>query len=261
MFRLLLLIGASLVTSVLGAQVEHYHTTSATGLEGTDVQVSMMVDTDGPLDGWSYGICYDPTVITLATTELGAAATVVAPAFHALDTTHVGGVTVGSLISFAPPFEQLSPGTDLELLRLTFTLTGAPGAVSPIEPCSTLGSPPVALLLVVDGAETVPTSVGSTVEILTGPMFVRGDANGDGATNIIDAIRLLELIFIGTDPITCVDQVDTNDDEFVNILDAIFLLQVAVAGTSTMPAPSPGCGLDPTETGEFDCAIAPTLCQ
>ena len=150
--------------------------------------------------------------------------------------------------------------TGLELLTVTYELTGAPGAITTLTPCSTLGSPPVAILQVVNGVETVPATEGATIEIISGPMFIRGDANGDGTVNIIDAIRILELVFGGVDPITCLDQLDTNDDEIANIVDVIFLLEFAVLGTSVMPSPFPACGLDATGNEAADCAEQPANC-
>lgn len=42
--------------------------------------------------------------------------------------------------------------------------------------------------------------------------FVRGDANGDGVVNFVDAIRLLSHLFDpGSSPPPCLDALDAND--------------------------------------------------
>ncbi len=261
MIRILVLtLIAVSVTTLTDAQTQMYRVTSASGVAGSTQTVSFLTDTAGPLDGWSFGLCHDPTVAAVVSAALGSDAAAVNPVFTSIETGLTGGVTVGSLVSFVPPFTQLLPGQGLELLVVTYQLVGAPGAISPLEPCGTLGSPPVALLQVVDGVETIPAVLSATLEILAGPMFIRGDANGDSVVNLIDAIRVLELVFGGIDPITCQDQLDSNDDEIVNIVDVIFLLEVAVLGTSVMPSPFPACGLDATDTGAADCAQSPLNC-
>lgn len=76
--------------------------------------------------------------------------------------------------------------------------------------------------------------------------FRRGDVNADAATNIADAIVMLESLF-GTTPIACDDAGDVNDDASVNIADPITLLAFLFAPNAPPPpAPFPDCGLDPT---------------
>ncbi len=84
----------------------------------------------------------------------------------------------------------------------------------------------------------------------TDPNFVRSDTNGDGSTNIADAIFTLGVLFpTGTPPTPqCQKALDANDDGGVNIADAIALLGVLFPSTSpppTMPEPTT-CGQDPT---------------
>jgi len=77
-----------------------------------------------------------------------------------------------------------------------------------------------------------------------GQTFVRCDCNRDGLTNIADAICLLTVLFIGGS-FSCDDAADGNDDGIINIADVISCLTAQFLGGTT-PAPSPGCGADPT---------------
>ena len=242
------------------AQTFEYHVSSAAGQPGTLQTVSFLIDATGGLDGWSFGLCHDPAVCTVSSAALGTAALSANPDFTIIDTDHFGGLTAGAVIALSPPFVQLAPGNDLELLRIEYELIGAPGAITSLEPCSSLGTPPVAMIVVNDNTEVAPTFTSGSLEVLSGPVFIRGDANQDSIVNILDAIRLLEMLFVGSFPILCDDQVDANDDEIVNILDVIYTLEVAVTGVSLMPAPYPLCGTDETETGAPDCAQPPTVC-
>ena len=67
---------------------------------------------------------------------------------------------------------------------------------------------------------------------------VPGDANHDGATNVGDAVFLINYVFRAGPAPTCMDEGDTNSDCQVNVGDAVFLINyVFRAG----PAPVCGC--------------------
>ena len=78
------------------------------------------------------------------------------------------------------------------------------------------------------------------------PQFRRGDASGDGAVNIADAIVILGYLFAGEAEPSCLDAADVNDDGEVQISDAIALLGYLFSG-GAIAAPGPlTCGEDPT---------------
>lgn len=103
--------------------------------------------------------------------------------------------------------------------------------------------------------------------------FRRGDSNRDGSMNIADAVYILQNLFAQGPKILCPDAADANDDEGVNIADAVYILQRLFAQGPAIPAPSPGCGPDPTPhpTGGANlaacdycaeaCQTPPTACQ
>ncbi|MEM7262519.1 MAG: hypothetical protein AAF488_11055 [Planctomycetota bacterium] len=98
--------------------------------------------------------------------------------------------------------------------------------------------------------------------VTAGPVFRRGDANGDGGFDISDAIFTLAALFTpGAPSPGCADSGDANDDGGYDISDAIFTL--AALFTPGAPAPSdPGpntCGEDPTADG-LDCAVYGAAC-
>jgi hypothetical protein len=79
--------------------------------------------------------------------------------------------------------------------------------------------------------------------------FVRGDANGDGAVNITDAIGILGYLFTGGVPPWCQDAADTNDTGTLDITDAIYLLGHLFLGSEGPPPPNSAPGTDPTPDG------------
>ena len=88
----------------------------------------------------------------------------------------------------------------------------------------------------------------------TGPDFVRGDVDGNGAYNLVDPILLLNYM-TGTSLIDCLDAGDINDDGVINIVDPIYGL-VSLFGGSAPPPPFPDCGPDPT-LDTLDCVTFP----
>ncbi|MGQ9590381.1 MAG: dockerin type I domain-containing protein, partial [Planctomycetota bacterium] len=101
--------------------------------------------------------------------------------------------------------------------------------------------------------------------------FNRGDANGDGAINISDAVFVQAYLFLGGPAPGCFDAADVNDDSRVSLSDSVYLLNYLFQGGDPPPAPfygehpSPGqCGWDPTidllgclSFGVSGCAIRP----
>jgi hypothetical protein len=76
--------------------------------------------------------------------------------------------------------------------------------------------------------------------------FVRGDCNIDGALDIGDVITTLDALFSGGAPPSCQKACDSNDDGALDIADAIHALAHLFSGGAPPPAPSGGCGSDPT---------------
>jgi hypothetical protein len=77
------------------------------------------------------------------------------------------------------------------------------------------------------------------------PVFRRGDVNGDGRSNIVDAIRILDFVFGRGEAIGCRSAADANDDGRVNIVDAIRVAHFLFGG-DLPPPPFAKCGPDPT---------------
>lgn len=83
----------------------------------------------------------------------------------------------------------------------------------------------------------------------SGPLFVRGDTNGDSILNITDPIVVLGFLFLGSpSDLPCRDAADVNDNGDLEISDAVRLLGLLFSyADSYPPDPFPGCGEDPSE--------------
>ena len=68
--------------------------------------------------------------------------------------------------------------------------------------------------------------------------------NSDGQFDLSDPIAILQYLFLGGEPPTCLDAADADDDEEIAITDAIYLLFWRFLGGSPPPPPN-DCGPDP----------------
>jgi hypothetical protein len=99
----------------------------------------------------------------------------------------------------------------------------------------------------------VSTSAGSDQEAQGffygsgGTQFQRGDADGSNQVEITDAVRVLNVLFLGIGSISCQDAADADDSGGVEITDAVRILNVLFLGIGSIPAPGmEDCGDDPT---------------
>lgn len=86
--------------------------------------------------------------------------------------------------------------------------------------------------------------------------FRRADASADGRVDISDVVLVLGFLFQGQEAPSCVDTADGNDDGRVNIADAVAIISSLFLGGDPLPAPGPGCGVDPTLDG-LGCSAFP----
>ncbi|HVR75847.1 MAG TPA: PKD domain-containing protein [Planctomycetota bacterium] len=113
-------------------------------------------------------------------------------------------------------------------------------------------------IFTVDGFTKLPALTGSTVEVIfIDPpfprVFLRGDADGDRALSITDAVRILAYLFSGGAAPPCLDAADVTDRGRVDVSSAISLLNFLFLGGVPPMVPFPTPGLDPTEDSMPDC--------
>jgi mono/diheme cytochrome c family protein len=72
--------------------------------------------------------------------------------------------------------------------------------------------------------------------------FRRGDAGGDGAIGITDAVSILLYLFVGGTGAQCLDAMDADGGARVDLADAVYLLQYLFLRGPPPPAPFETCG-------------------
>ncbi len=82
--------------------------------------------------------------------------------------------------------------------------------------------------------------------------FHRGDANDDGRSDMGDALRILDFLFLGGERPGCLEAADTANMGSLNLNAPIFLLNYLFKGGQALPPPGPAsepCGFDPDPSG------------
>ena len=115
-----------------------------------------------------------------------------------------------------------------------------------------------AALLGTDLKEVKPLEILKYDQVLSGetppPAFVRGEANGDGDTDVSDVVTILLHLF-GGQTADCLEAADFNDDGQVSVTDPILLLLFMFLDGDPPAAPYPECGDDPTPDEVSDCTV------
>ncbi|MBN1443560.1 MAG: hypothetical protein JXA90_12695 [Planctomycetes bacterium] len=213
--------------------------------------LSCVADNVDPIQGWSFGVCFDPRLLSLVEADIAGTATAglndgEGPTFLSIRRFDEG-VAMAVIVDELDPTDTLPAGDEQRLLRLRFTAgpEGEPGGIYPLSYCDSLGDPPVSVLFVVEGFEVIPRTATGWVRLppLIPPPILRGDSNGDGAVDISDPMTTLGWLFLGSEEPGCVEQADANASREVNIADPIYTLQFLFVGGPPPPAPYPECGV------------------
>lgn len=153
-----------------------------------------------------------------------------------------------------PGLDILTVSYQTNSLNLVGNTVGASTAL--VFTDDTIGTFPIDNIVSVDVFALAPEFVHGQIDLVpgSGGIFSRGDCNGDGSTNIADAVFLLGNLFPQGAPnvLACVDACDGNDDESINIADAVRILNALFGPADPLPAPYPGCGSDAAGTA-LDC--------
>ena len=164
----LLVLSASLVQAQPVNPDYIFRVVGSAGPQGSVRDAAMILDSSAGIDlqGWSLGVCHDTSLLTILDIVSGADAEVSnngsPPDFSAIQLLP-DGATIGVAVSFVGL--GMPPGVN-EIAVMTYSLDGAEGSIATVEPCATLGLPPVdAVIQDVTTASWIPVNEPGAIEI------------------------------------------------------------------------------------------------
>lgn len=242
----------------------------AVGAASFSIELSIAEDPGIPTyptpteNGFSMALQIDPDLLAVTGVEATAQLEAICdgPEFIGINLSPgcPGGVTIGVIYSVLGGCTTTFPDpTPLFDMNLTVAGPGLIGAVDPVisvvEWVNTCGGGvPPANILVVEGEAVQPVLVDAVITFQPNSVaFVRGDCNADGVLNIVDALALLEQLFLGAPVTTCPEACDIDGGSpFFDLEDGIALLSYLFTGGAAPVPPFPDCGLDPG-AASVDC--------
>ena len=163
-----------LSAGVVGAQTYDLNVDGPASVgEGVAFDASVTLDFTGadPTSGWSYGICNDTAFVTLTGIADGVIPMTAKngdPVDFNQQSMGADGYSVGLVICLVG-CATLAPGTDYDLTTGSYTADLETPTTTSITPCDTIGAPPVATVVVVNGQSIVPTFGGLDLAIVGVP--------------------------------------------------------------------------------------------
>lgn len=219
---------------------------------------------DVPLYGYSFGLIYDPAVLSVTDVTWRGALAAEPAFFQGMFDNTTGAMGYGCVLDYGPQFDSVIPaGQEIVLARILVDI--APGIDTVTE--LTFGEPrifpgrPVKNVITNDqGFSEFPDLIHGVLAIVPAQAgddsFIRGDSSTDGRVDLSDAVNVLGFLFSGSAPPRCFDSMDGNDDGQVDLSDPIYLLGFLFGGGPRIPSPYPSPGPDPSDDDLPACGAA-----
>lgn len=157
-------------------------------LDGS-VTLSVRYDLTGTsVQGWSFGLCHDTSLLELGEISTGATTNIVRngdPAEFIDIREHVGGWTTGVLVCFTG-CASLGIGADYELYNVEYREIGGTPTSTDICFCDNLGAPVVETLVVVAGLSVIPSTTCGRIDIVDLPAFNASVSYTEGEYSPLD---------------------------------------------------------------------------
>lgn len=149
-------------------QAQEFSAGSDSAAAGGTMNIAATLDNtgEGPMQGWSFGMCHDSSIATVTAVNQEDSAGVDFNETSIYD----GGWTQGVVISFTGqnPIESGAAGYTMSSADYSIDGSAAPGDY-PVAFCNTLGSPAVTTVAVVGGASITPTENPGNMEVIDIP--------------------------------------------------------------------------------------------
>lgn len=138
------------------------------GRPGDRVEIRVTAENEFHTSSWSFGVCHDSTVATVADVTSGDSIATLnggnPPDFQQVNLV-ADGWSLGCVVSFLGMY-RLNPGRNHDFYRAEYDLEGPAGSETTLEFCDTIGVPPVAVVISGGGASLVPGTEDSELRIV-----------------------------------------------------------------------------------------------
>ncbi len=209
--------------------------------------------------GFSMSIVGDSTFVTPTAASITGPVAAASPAF-AESILSAEGWAIGVVYAFqVPVYIQFAGETDAMSISgstVASALIGDEVGVSIPLNWQSAGSPPIYNVVTSNNESVIPLTSNGGLNLNPQSVldYLRGDANGDGITNVADAIWELQEIFNNGPQGTCFDSKDTNGDSLFDVADPIWLITYIFSGGAQPPSPFPNCGNvgDPQDCNSYN---------
>ena len=244
-----------LAAPLVSAQDPNYvfsHEHAVIGPGGT-VTVANTIDTTAgdELRYLQYGMCHDTSELILDDVIPGLDACCFDTTGYSINT-YEGGYTSYALMNVITG-AVIPPDVYEDFHIATYTAVDGFTGVSELEYCDTLATPTVPITVGGDaGDDIIPTTINGSIEVFASNPFIRGDVDEDGEVDAVDALTLLEHLFIAQPAPNCLDSAEINGDGQLDVGDAISLITYLFGAGIAPAAPFPDCGI-PDGDDESQC--------
>ncbi len=210
-------------------------------------RITCLLDTRRSVEGWSFGIAADPSIVVPADYTIDGTATAALNGGLGPDLLRVefafDGVAVTAIVGDGDPLRILPAGSEIALLHVDFEggPSAEPGVPYQVSYVAGITDPPVKLELRVSGRPVAPEVFAGFVIPREVP-FIRADANGDGAHDLSDPVAVLGWLFQGQEKLGCFDAADADATGEIDLTDAVYILLYLFLGGEPPPEPFPLCG-------------------
>jgi len=168
---------------------------------GEAVTIPVLAEHQLPLEGYTMGFIYDPSVLQVTSlTTAGTVLEVLGAEFFVFDVDSIAGTaTATAMLDAIPPItEAVPPGVDQVILNIlgTISVNAPPGSITPLALPESLGSPPVVTAFLENGVTAYPPERDS------GTLTVLANTNLGIALNTVSGSvgePIDQSIFVSTD--------------------------------------------------------------
>ncbi|MHC4936989.1 MAG: hypothetical protein ACYTGJ_12315 [Planctomycetota bacterium] len=162
---LALLLSATVALAGGGDPAYLLSASDGSGATGDAIALDIAIDSSagGDLQGWSFGLCSDPSALQVDSLTLGAASLIADDGGFIQQTLFSDGITLGVVVNLLGS-TVIPPSASVDVAQAGYTILGTTDTAATF--CNSLGTPPVATVVVVGGQSISPVLDAGLIDVL-----------------------------------------------------------------------------------------------